>query len=187
VVDSVVDGGRIRESKSGEIQRGWTAFTLMSNATGGPDQGVMFCKLTNTVVTDAGIGIAIYAIGDNTSFVNSNKLEFLRFYSPMVSVDFRVFNGYFLGEEDGGISYNNFVDVQFEIVPDLFEAGIRNVCGVGNTFNSVNVWDAGTSTTVMTIGSLADRTLIVGGTLGGESLHNSAVIQDRGRDTRVVN
>lgn len=186
VVDSVFDGGRIRESKSGAIQRRWTAFKLKSNATGGPDSGVIFCKLTNTVVTDAGIGIAMYATGDNSSFVNSNKLEFLRFYSPLVSIDFQVFNGYVLGEEDGGISYNNFVDVQFEIDANHFTAGIQNVCGVGNTFTSVNVWDART-TPVMTIGSLADRTLIVGGTLGGESLHNSAVIQDRGRDTRVVN
>ena len=187
VEDSVFDGGRIRESKSGEIRRQWTAFKLKSNTIGGPDSGVIFCKLTNTVVTDAGIGIAMYATGDNHSFVNSNKLEFLRFYTPVMSMDFQVFDGYVLGEEDGGLSYNNFVDVQFQIDAEHFHAGINNVCGVGNTFTSVNVWDAGTSTTVMTIGSLADRTLIVGGTLGGESLHNSAVIQDRGRDTRVVN
>jgi hypothetical protein len=187
LVDSVFDGGRIRESKAGGIKGQWTAFTLQSTATGGPDHGVIFCKLTNTVVIDAGIGIAIYATGDNSSFVNSNKLEFLRFYAPRVSVDFKVFNGYVLGEEDGGISYNNFVDVQFEIDSKVFGAGIQNVAGVGNTFTSVNVWDAGPMKTVMTIGALADRTLIVGGTLGGESLHDPAVIQNGGRDTRVVN
>jgi hypothetical protein len=33
---------------------------------------------------------------------------------------------------------------------------------------------------------LADRTLIIGGTLGGEYLRNPAVIQDNGIDTRVV-
>jgi hypothetical protein len=38
----------------------------------------------------------------------------------------------------------------------------------------------------MTIGTMADRTLVIGGTLGGEYAANPAVISDQGRATKIV-
>lgn len=38
----------------------------------------------------------------------------------------------------------------------------------------------------MTIGPTADRTLVIGGTLGGEFAVNPAIIADQGRGTKVV-
>jgi hypothetical protein len=169
------DGGIIREGgDSASWGRGWTAFKLRSNPTGDPSAtkgcGVMFNKISNTTVLGGAIGIAMYATGDPHSFVTSNKFDFLRFYQTKVTVDFQVFSGYALGEEAGGIHYNNFVDIQSEAShdPATYIMGIQNVTGVHNTFTAVNIWDVPTSP-AMTIGSTADRTLVFGGVLGGET------------------
>jgi hypothetical protein len=179
------DGGIIREAKP--EQRQWTAFKLRSNPSGDLSTtagfGVMFNKISNTRVLGGLIGIAMYATGNAHSFVNANKLEFLKFYQPQIAIDFQVFSGYQLGEESGGILYNHFVDLQFEAShdPSTFTAGIRGVSGVHNQFTGIGLWDAPTSP-VLTIGPLADRTLVVGGMLAGEA----GAIGDGGRATKVV-
>jgi hypothetical protein len=38
----------------------------------------------------------------------------------------------------------------------------------------------------MTIGPTADRTLVIGGTLGGEYAVNPAVIDDQGQATKII-
>jgi hypothetical protein len=121
----------------------------------------------------------------NHGFINANTFEFLRVWGAAVCIDFAVVAGYQRGEEDFGILYNYFSDLQFQSEAPRFQAGIQNVTGVHNAFTEVNVWDI-PRTPAMTIGPTADRTLVIGGTLGGEYAVNPSVIQDQGGATRII-
>jgi hypothetical protein len=176
-----VGGGIIREAQPAQHQ--WTAFWLQAAA----DQqtaGILFTKIHDTVIYEPATALALHVTGDH-GFINSNTFEFLRVWGAGVGVDFSVVAGYQLGDENFGILYNYFVDLNFQSEAARYQMGVQHVTGVHNAFTEVNVWDI-PRTPAMTIGSTADRTLVIGGTPGGEYATNPNVIQDQGRATKIV-
>lgn len=181
VAQAQVRGGIIRESQPAQHQ--WTAFLLQAAADQQP-VGILFNKICDTIVYGPRVGLALHVTGDH-GFINANTFEFLRVWGAGVAIDFSITSGYQLGEEDFGILYNHFFDLQFQSEAARYQAGIQNVTGVHNTFSEVNVWDIPRAP-AMTIGSTADRTLVIGGTLAGEYAANPNVIADQGRATKIV-
>jgi hypothetical protein len=178
VAQTEIGGGIIRESQPAQHQ--WTAFLLQAAA----DQqtaGILFNKIRDTVVYEPAVGLALRVTGDH-GFINANTFELLRVWGAGVAVDFSVVPGYQVGEEDFGILYNLFFDLNYQTEAARYQAGIQNVTGVHNTFNEVNIWDVPGGNPLMTIGPTADRTLIIGGILAGEP----GVIVDQGRATKIV-
>jgi hypothetical protein len=181
VSQAEISSGVLREKQP--AQHNWTAFLLQAAA----DQqtaGILFNKIRDTIVYEPAIGMALHVTG-NHGFINANTFDFLRVWGAAVAIDFSVIAGYQLGEEDFGILYNAFLNLQFQTEAARYQAGIQNVTGVGNAFTDTSVWDT-PHDPAMTIGPTADRTLIVGGTLGGEHAVNPNVITDQGRNTKIV-
>jgi hypothetical protein len=181
VSQTEISGGILREAQPAQHQ--WTGFLLQAAA----DQetaGILFNKIQDSILYQPRIALALHVTGDH-GFVNANRFEFLRVWGAAVGVDFSVVPGYQLGQETFGILYNYFSNLQFQSEASRYQVGIQSVTGVHNAFTEVNVWDI-PHTPAMTIGPTADRTLVIGGTLGGESAINPAVISDQGRATKVV-
>lgn len=181
VSQAQICGGIIRESQP--AQHRWTAFLLQAAASQ-QSAGILFNKISSTIVYQPAIAVALHVTG-NRGFINSNTFEFLRVWGAGVAIDFSVVPSYQVGEEDMGILYNLFFDLHFQSEADLYQAGIRNVTGVHNTFNEVKIWDIPRDPAI-TIGPTADRTLVIGGTLAGEFAANPNVISDQGRATRII-
>lgn len=137
VSQAQIGGGIVREQQPAGHQ--WTAFLMQATA----DQqtaGILFNKIRDTVVYEPATALALHVTG-NHGFINANTFEFLRVWGAAVAVDFAVVAGYQLGEEDFGILYNYFSNVQFQTEAARYQAGIQNVTGVGNAFIETSVWD----------------------------------------------
>src|SRR5205823_1881798 len=146
--------------------------------------GILFNKVRDTVVYEPAIAVALRVSGKK-GFINSNTFQFLRVWGARVAIDFSVVSEYKRGVEDFGILYNHFLDLHFQS-DGSYVAGVRDVSGVHNTFNEVKVWDIPGGKPALTIGPLADRTLVIGGTLAGEFAVNPGVIVDQGGSTKIV-
>jgi hypothetical protein len=185
-------GGIIREAQPNRNQ--WTAFRLQASPADGHQLGVLYNKIRDSVVLGPGVGLDL-DVTALKGFINANRFESIRFDSPTIGIKFSVPTtdpgGYKVGEEDFGILYNSFSDLQFQSdtgrpgVPPRYNVGIQEVTGVGNTFIATSVWDA-PRLPVMTISPTADRTFIVGGALGGEHALNPATITDQGLRTKIL-
>jgi hypothetical protein len=178
VAQTEIAGGIIRESQPAQHQ--WTAFLLQAAA----DQqtaGILFNKIRDTIVYQPAVALALHVTG-NHGFINANTFEFLRVWGAGVAIDFSVIPEYQVGQENFGILYNLFFDLNYQTEATRYQAGVQNVTGVHNTFTEVNIWDVPGGQPLMTIGPTADRTLVVGGILAGEP----GVIVDQGRATKVV-
>lgn len=180
-----VAGGTIRESQP--AQHLWTAFLLQATASDTTGQllphGIFFNKIRDTIVREPAVALALHVTG-NKGFINANTFEFLRIWGAGVYVEFSVIPEYQLGEEDFGILYNLFFDLNCQTEEGInpFRAGIQDVSGVHNTFSEVNPFDVPGGQPLITIGPKADRTLVIGGILAGEP----NVISDQGTATKIV-
>jgi hypothetical protein len=149
VSQAEIGGGIIREAQPAQHQ--WTAFLLQA-AADLQTAGLLLNKIHDTVVYEPATALAVHVTG-NHGFINANTFEFLRVWGAGVGIDFSIVAGYQLGEEDFGILYNHFVDLDFQSEATRYQAGVQNVTGVHNAFTEVNVWDI-PRTPAMTIGLL---------------------------------
>jgi hypothetical protein len=165
----------------------WTAFQL--SATADNEAGHQFNKISNTVVTNAGVGIEIDVSGQK-GYINSNTFEFLRLWAGRTFIQFNLSENRQVVQGNSPIMSNLFSNIHCECqAADAdpqhpyvqTQIGIANVVGEKNTFFEVNVWDiqrAIANAKSLEITNRALNTLIIGGLF--------AVLDDHGQNTVTV-
>jgi hypothetical protein len=147
----------------------WTGVQF-ANGSGG---GTYFNAIRNVLFTKPQTAINFYANLTNSSWVNGNLVDGCRAFNATCFIDW-TYDGQSTWMTNGyGFWYN--------VVQDFFGqsgtntiAGVRNICGRGNTFNNVWIYDMPASGSTATVTNAINAT-IQSGTLGYKNFYDGGL------------
>jgi hypothetical protein len=148
VAHTIIDGGYIQQVGGSKqctgilLENAATTITSQTHQT----PGVVFNKITNTIIEGAAIGMQLSVTGPG-GWINGNSFQSVKLLKCGIFIDFAIPSGFYPHPIPGsgaegrlGIHYNHFDDVQCQSAIGL-TAGIQNIRHIGNMFVDVKVWD----------------------------------------------
>jgi hypothetical protein len=172
--DNIIDGGTINETGP-KPQRNWVCLLLQ-----GTTEGVLFNKVMNMTIYDAGTGIKIL-VNDSRGWVNGNSFEFLKMWKNNIFIDFDITVPYPPDTESiPGIHRNNFNALECQCGDNTIQ-GIRNIRHVCNTFVNVKIWDLKRGRIAANVHKDGTGTIILSGIIA-----YPASFIDEGKSTKII-
>jgi hypothetical protein len=156
----IIDGGRYQEA--GTPANNWTCVYMGNISTGAGTRAILFNKLSNMYIRNAGIGLHLYSNGER-GWINGNMFQNIVIENQKCGIKFEYLGTVF---ESNGANRNQFHNVIMQCSAASTVGGIIDVSGEGNVFNDCKVWDVGTggaAAVSCNVHQRADDTMFLGG------------------------